>query len=91
METKGTYADFVDRMLDEVEFLEAPKATEQLNKLLAACGLNGQPVEEVRKHPLIFGDGQHGMLSHFFYRLTIKPTRGQKFVQLLCGLWGFKK
>ena len=50
MEAKGTYAEFVDRMLDEVDFLEAPKATEQLQRLLADCGLTVQPVEEVRKH-----------------------------------------
>jgi hypothetical protein len=37
-------------MLDEVDFLAAPKASEQLEKLLADCGLTGQPVEELRKH-----------------------------------------
>jgi hypothetical protein len=50
MEDKGTYGEFVNRMLDEVDFLAAPKACEQLDKLLADCGLTGQPVEEVRKH-----------------------------------------
>ncbi len=50
MDAKGTYTEFVNRMLDEVEFLGATKASEQLEKLLSDCGLTGQPIEEVRKH-----------------------------------------
>lgn len=50
MEAKGTYADFVNRMLDEVDFLGAPKARETLEKLLVECGLGSQTLDEVRKH-----------------------------------------
>ena len=49
MEAKGTYADFVNRMLDEVDFLAAPNSHEHLEKLLAECGLSDQPIEHVRK------------------------------------------
>lgn len=50
MEAKGTYAEFVDKVLDEVDFLGAPKAKETLEKLLADCGLAGQTLDEARKH-----------------------------------------
>lgn len=50
MVAKGTYSDFVNKMLDEIDFLAAPKSSEQLDRLLAECGLSGQPIEEVRRY-----------------------------------------
>lgn len=50
MTTKGSYADFVDEMLDEIDFLAAPKSSEELERLLGECGLTGRSIEEIRTH-----------------------------------------
>jgi len=50
METKGSYADFVNKMLDEIDFLAAPKSSDLLNNLMAESGLAGQTQQEVSKH-----------------------------------------
>lgn len=50
MEDKSTYADFVNKMLDEIELLGAPSSREYLQSLLVESGLTDQSVEEIRKH-----------------------------------------
>jgi hypothetical protein len=37
-------------MLDEIDFLAAPKASEEMERLLGECGLTGRSIEEIRRH-----------------------------------------
>lgn len=50
MKSESTYADFVNKMLDEIDLLAAPKSSALLERLLAESSLTGQPPEVVRKH-----------------------------------------
>lgn len=84
MKPADSYPKFVDKMLDDLDFLSAPKASDLLDRLMTESGLTGQSPDEIRKHIAASVAKYDHMVGKSYARMG--SSRGtMRFVCLMTG------